>query len=119
MYAIRSYYVAALTGNMWLPVAGLTAVTALVILGNLIPGQVQRSPGLTTEFAVLLTYAIGNLCLFNQRLPATVLAFACMAILYFKPHLHAFSRKVQPHAPYAVFQFGRITKVTRPNWKTA
>jgi len=114
MFGGISAHLAALTGNMWLPVAGLTAVTALVILGNLIPGQVQRSPGLTTEFAVLLTYAIGNLCLFNQRLPATVLAFACMAILYFKPHLHAFSRKVQTHDLYAVFQFGLVTFVILP-----
>jgi len=109
-----SAHLAVLTGNMWLPVAGLIAVTALVILGNLIPGEGQPSPGLTTEFAVLITFAIGSLCLFEQRFPATILAFACMAILYFKPHLHAFSRKVQTHDLYAVFQFGLVTFVILP-----
>jgi len=107
-------HLAALTGTMWIPAAGLLAVTALVVMGNLIPGQPHPTPGLTTEFAVLVTFAIGSLCLFGQRLPATVLAFACMAVLYFKPHLHAFSRKVQTHDLYAVFQFGLVTFVILP-----
>jgi len=107
-------HLAALTGNMWITAAGLLAVTALVVMGNLIPGQPHPTPGLTTEFAVLVTYAIGSLAQFDQRLPATILAFACMAVLYFKPHLHAFSRKVQTQDLYAVFQFGLVTFVILP-----
>lgn len=107
-------HLAGLTGNMWIPVAGLLAVTALVVMGNLIPGQPHPTPGLTTEFAILITYGVGSLCLLDQRLPATMLAFVSMAILYFKPHLHDFSRKVKTQDLYAIFQFGLVTFVILP-----
>ena len=42
------------------------------------------------------------------------MAFATTAILYFKPHLHAFSRRVEKKDIYAIFQLGLISFIILP-----
>lgn len=103
-----------LSGNLWLLAAGLVGLTALTVTGNLLQARQRPDPGLTTEIAMLIAFGVGALVYFRQAPVAVAVAFAATAILYFKPHLHAFSRKVEQRDLYAVFQFGLVTFIILP-----
>jgi uncharacterized membrane protein (DUF4010 family) len=105
---------AELSGNLWLLAAGIIGVTALTVTGNLLQARRRPDPGLTTEIAMLIAFGVGALVYFRQAPVAVAVAFAATAILYFKPHLHAFSRKLEQRDLYAVFQFGLVTFIILP-----
>jgi uncharacterized membrane protein (DUF4010 family) len=103
-----------LTGNHWVVAAGLIGVTILAVTGNLLQARRRPDPGLTTSIAMLIAFGLGAMVYFDQAAPAVAVAFAATAILYFKPHLHAFSHKVKQRDLYAVFQFGLVTFIILP-----
>jgi uncharacterized membrane protein (DUF4010 family) len=103
-----------LTGNHWVVAAGLIGITILAVTGNLLQARRRPDPGLTTAIAMLIAFGLGAMVYFDQAAPAVAVAFATTAILYFKPHLHAFSRKVRQRDLYAVFQFGLVTFIILP-----
>jgi len=107
-------FVAELSGSPWIIAAGFLGVTALAVMGNLLRPRVQATSGITTEITILLAYGVGALVHYRQALLAVAIAFAATAILYFKPHLHAFSRKIEQRDIYAVFQFGLVTFIILP-----
>lgn len=102
------------SGNLWLVAVGLIGVTALTVTGNLLQARRRPDPGLTTEVAMLIAYGVGALVYFGQAPLAVAVTFASTAILYFKPHLHAFSRRLEQRDLYAVFQFGLVTFIILP-----
>lgn len=103
-----------LSGNLWLLAAGFIGVTAMAVMGNLLQARRRPDPGLTTEIAMLLAFGVGALVHFRQALLAVAVAFSATAILYFKPHLHAFSRKLEQKDLFAIFQFGLVTFIILP-----
>jgi len=107
-------YLAELSGSLWTVAAGLLGVTALTVTGNLLQARRRPDPGITTEIAILVTFGVGALVHYRQAYLAVAIALAATAILYFKPHLHAFSRKVEQRDIYAVFQFGLVTFIVLP-----
>jgi uncharacterized membrane protein (DUF4010 family) len=109
-----SALLADLTGSHWVLAAGLIAVTVLAVTGNLLQARRRPDPGLTTAIAMLIAFGLGAMVYFGQAAPAVAAAFAATAILYFKPHLHAFSRKVKQRDIYAVLQFGLVTFIILP-----
>jgi len=107
-------YLAELSGSLWTVAAGLLGVTALTVTGNLLQARRRPDPGITTEIAILVTFGVGALVHYRQAYLAAAIALAATAILYFKPHLHAFSRKVEQRDIYAIFQFGLVTFIVLP-----
>lgn len=107
-------HIALLSGSMFVLGAGLVGMTILVGVANMVQGRSRPDPGLTTEMAMLVAFGTGALVVFEQTLLAIAVAFAATAILYFKPHLHAFSRKVEARDLYAVFQFGLVSFIILP-----
>jgi len=107
-------FLAELSGSFWTVAAGFLGVTALTVTGNLMQARRRPDPGITTEIAILVAFGVGALVHYRQSYLAVAIAFAATAILYFKPHLHAFSRKVEQRDIYAVFQFGLVTFIILP-----
>ena len=107
-------FLAELSGSFWTVAAGFLAVTALSVTGNLLQARRRPDPGITTEIAILVAFGVGAFVQYRQAYLAVAIALAATAILYFKPHLHAFSRKVEQRDLYAVFQFGLVTFIILP-----
>ena len=100
--------------NSWLIGVGLLVVTALYIMGVLSQSRRESPAGMTTAAAMLVSYLCGNLVALGFIPLAIAISFATTTILYFKPHLHAFSRKLEPRDIYAVFQFGLVSFIILP-----
>lgn len=107
-------FLAELSGSLWIVAAGFLAVTTLTVTGNLLQARRRPDPGITTEIAILVAFGVGAFVHYGQAYLAVAIALAATAILYFKPHLHAFSRKVEQRDLYAVFQFGLVTFIILP-----
>jgi uncharacterized membrane protein (DUF4010 family) len=107
-------FLAELSGSFWTVAVGIVGVTALTVTGNLLQARRRPDPGITTEIAILIAFGVGALVHYRQAYLAVAIALAATAILYFKPHLHAFSRKVEQRDLYAVFQFGLLTFIILP-----
>ncbi len=107
-------FLAELSGSLWIVAAGFLGVTALTVTGNLLQARRRPDPGITTEIAILVAFGVGAFVHYGQAYLAVAITLAATAILYFKPHLHAFSRKVEQRDIYAVFQFGLVTFIILP-----
>ncbi len=116
MAGIRTFPLVALFGGLcgvaagehggWIAAAGLIATVALTLLANLssrrgrgargddadLEDQEDRV-GLTTEFALLLTFTIGLVAVLGYRLEATVCAGTVMVLLQVKKALHRAIRR--------------------------
>lgn len=114
LFGAVSAFLGALTTSPWMLAVGLGGVAAFAVMGNLLQDRREKDPGLTTEVSLLIAFAAGALTFYKQSLLAVTVAFATTAILYFKPHLHAFSRKVEQRDIYAIFQFGLVTFIILP-----
>ncbi len=114
LFGALGAYLGHLSGSLWILAAALLAVVALAVMGNLVQAHPRPDPGLTTEIAMLVAFGVGALTVYGEDLAAIATAFAATAILYFKPHLHAFSRKVEQRDLFAVFQFGLVTFIILP-----
>lgn len=102
---IRTFPLVALLGGLcgilagefggWITAAGLLAAVALVVLANVASWHSgKRSIGLTTEFALLLTYVIGTIVVLGYRLEATVCAGTILVLLQGKKPLHQLVRRI-------------------------
>jgi len=80
-------------GTPWLFVAGLVGVTLLVGAAYLQEGRHHQDvPGMTGEFAAIVTYLLGGAVFEGMRGPAVMLAIATSALLTFKRDLHKMVR---------------------------
>ncbi|MCH7228046.1 MgtC/SapB family protein [Haloferula sp. A504] len=100
MAGIRTFPLVALLGGLsaaiaeahggWVIAAALLGCVALMIFAN-VPGAGdarEEGPGLTTEFALLVTFAVGVAVAMGYRLEATVCAGIVMVLLQGKSQLH-------------------------------
>jgi len=107
-------YLSRLADSPWIIAAGLVGILAFAVTGNLLQAKRRPEPGQTTSVAMLLAFGVGALALYGEAVIAVALTFASTAVLYFKPHLHAFSHKVRQQDLFAVFQFGLLSFIILP-----
>ena len=100
MAGIRTFPLVALLGGLsaaiaethggWVIAAALLGCVALVILANFSKARAgeEVGTGLTTEFALLVTFAIGVAVVIGHRLEATVCAGIVTVLLQGKARLH-------------------------------
>jgi uncharacterized membrane protein (DUF4010 family) len=101
----------------WIIAAGLIAVAALLVLGNLhrLKNKSQDSgAGMTTEAAVILMYLVGAYLVYGEAAPAVVLTGIITVLLHFKNTLHDWVEKFGDHDLMAIMQFVLITMVILP-----
>ena len=99
----------------WILAAGLIAVVALLVMSNVQRiNEKQEGSGMTTEFAVLLMYAIGAYLVFGEPAPAVVITGIITVLLHFKTTLHGWVDKFGDHDLRAIMQFVIISMVILP-----
>lgn len=108
---------AALSSSLgqWLPAAGLLALAALVGVSKYSEAQgPDPDPGLTTEIALMLMYAVGALSATGVFEPAIALGGGIAVLLHYKEPMHGIVAKLGADDLKALMQFVLITLVILP-----
>lgn len=96
--------------------AGLVALAAIVIMSNYI--RVRKSddvtPGMTTEAAILVTYAIGAMVVHVDRTIAAAAAALVAVLLHLKEPLHKATARLGDEDVHAIMRFVIITLIILP-----
>ena len=98
----------------WILAAGFVSLTALMFLSNLPRLRAGEGRGLTTEFAVLLLFALGAYLVSGQTLLAVMLGGVVALLLHWKQPLHRFAAKVGDEDMRAMMLFVLISMVILP-----
>lgn len=107
----------------WLVAAGLLAVCALLVTGNLVQRAEVRGEnseknregsGITTEIAALVMFLLGAYLVHGQSVVAVVVAGALAVLLHLKPQMHALVKRIEANDFKAVMQFVLISLVILP-----
>jgi uncharacterized membrane protein (DUF4010 family) len=99
----------------WIVAVGLVALAAIVVFANF--AQIKKGtidPGMTTEVAALLLYAVGALIVIGHLAAAVVIAGAMAVLLHSKKPLHNFARAVGERDMRAIMQFVLLSLVILP-----
>ncbi len=99
----------------WLVGLGGLAVAALMAAGNLARRSTQESdPGITTEVAALLMFAVGAYLVVGHETVAIATGGATALLLHWKRPMHAFVARIGEADLAAIMQFVLITLVILP-----
>jgi uncharacterized membrane protein (DUF4010 family) len=99
----------------WLIVAGLVAITVLVVVGNLV--MMRRGdldPGQTTEVAMVLTFLVGVLVVVGPREVAIVLGATVAMLLHLREELKSWVARLSKRDVRAIMQFVAISLIVLP-----
>ena len=122
---IRTFTVIALFGTLtailsrefggWVFAAGLIAIATMLLVGNLSLWRTGNpEPGLTTEMAALVTYAIGAYLVVGYIEVAVAIAGGLAVLLHAKRPLHEFVDRIGEEDLRAIMQFVLIALVIFP-----
>jgi uncharacterized membrane protein (DUF4010 family) len=95
--------------------AGLLGIAAATAMGN--AARIRRSeadPGITTEVALLLMFALGAYVMIGSRAAAVALGGAAAALLHFKAELHGLVQRLGERDLRAIMQFALMALVALP-----
>ena len=98
----------------WIVAAGLLGIAALIAVHS---PKVVRQPtngGTTTDVAMLLMYAVGDLLVVAPIGVAVAVGGAVAVLLQFKPELHGFAKQLGDQDLRAIMQFVLITCIILP-----
>jgi uncharacterized membrane protein (DUF4010 family) len=99
----------------WIVAAGLLAVTAMIIIGNVARLKAGPSgPGITTEIALLLMFGVGAYLVVGYRAVAVAIGGGCAVLLQFKSQLHGITAKLGAGDLTAIMQLALISMVILP-----
>ncbi len=99
----------------WVVAAGLLAVLVTLTFPSL--ARLRRSepdPGITTDVAALLMFAVGALLVVAPLSLPVAIGGGVAVLLQFKPELHRFAGKLGDHDLRAIMQFVIITCIILP-----
>jgi len=102
------------TGS-WVIVAGLLAITALMVTGNvMMMRKGDLNPGQTTEVAMVLTYLVGALVVVGPREVAIVLGASIAMLLHLREELKTWVARLSQRDVRAIMQFVVISLIVLP-----
>lgn len=102
--------------GVWLPAAGLLSVVGAILIGNIIgvrTGAIDE-PGVTTEIAMLMMFALGAYLPVGRWDVAAALGVVVAMILHAKPTLHGVIRRMGDKDVRAMMQFALIALIVLP-----
>ncbi len=115
LVAVLGYLVYALFGSDQVIFAVFTAgFVALVLTSYIISSFLNKSTGVTTEFAAIFVYMVGLLMAMGESLYASVMTLLVLLLLYFKEALHSFAHKVEKKELYSTLKFIAVVFVILP-----
>jgi len=101
----------------WIVPAGFLGVVTVVVLSNLLSRRAgEVDPGTTTEFAMLLMFAVGAYLSQGERawIISVAVGGGVAVLLQFKPELHGVAAKLGDEDLKAIMRFVLITFVILP-----
>ena len=99
----------------WLPAAGMLALAAVLLAGNLVEHRGPDSdPGVTTEIAALLVFGDGVYLASGTVNLGIAIGVVVAALLAFKVELHSLARRMEESDFKAAIQFGLLSFVVLP-----
>lgn len=98
----------------WTLAAGLVGVAAATAMGNFLRPHPDKSPGITTEIAILLMFAVGAMVWIGPRSVAIGVGVSCAALLHAKDLLHTLASRLGERDMRAMMQFALITFIVLP-----
>lgn len=99
----------------WVLAAGMLGVVGISVIGNLHKLRAgEPEPGLTTEFALLLMYALGAYLVFGPHVVCIAVGGGVAVLLQFKPELHGFVRRLEDLDVRAIMQFVLLAFIVLP-----
>ncbi|HEV8241684.1 MAG TPA: MgtC/SapB family protein [Thermoanaerobaculia bacterium] len=105
----------ALAFDGWVLIGGFGAIAAAVVIGNLAKIRAGHpEPGITTEVAVVLMFAVGAYLTVGPPQVAVAVGAAVAVLLQLKQELHGFAAKVSDDDLRAIMQFAAITLIVLP-----
>jgi len=107
-------HLAEVSSSFWLIPVGLGAVTLQTAIMQMQRVREDEALGLTTAVALVIAYGIGVLVARGLTEAGVALSLITTAILYFKPQMHAFSRRLSAPDIHAILQFVLIAFVILP-----
>jgi uncharacterized membrane protein (DUF4010 family) len=113
LFGTLAAILAAKAGSGWILAAGLLSVAALIIaayFGD--SGAGDR--GTTTQVALLLSFVYGAMVGHGEGAVVIMLAIVTTMLLYFKPELQGFSKKMERRDMLSILQFGVLSFIILP-----
>lgn len=105
----------ATTYSYWILAAGFIAIAAILVVSNLHRIKAgDRSPGMTTEIAVLFMYVTGIYLVEGENAFALVMTGIITVLLHFKATLHGWVNKIGQKDLLGIMQFILISMVILP-----
>ncbi len=99
----------------WLIVAGLLAITALMVMGNVMSmRRGDLDPGQTTEVAIVLMYLIGALVVIGPREAAIVMGATLATLLHLRDELKGWVARLSDRDMRAMMQFVVLSLIILP-----
>lgn len=98
----------------WLVGAGALGVAALLVIADVAKLRDDNDPGITTEVAVLLMYAVGAYLVVGETIVAVVATGAITLLLHFKEPMHRAIGNLNDADMAAIMQFALVTLVILP-----
>jgi uncharacterized membrane protein (DUF4010 family) len=99
----------------WLPAAGLLAIAALIVMGNV--AKLRRGdadPGMTTEVAILVMFGVGVALSAGYTIEAVVTGGIVAVLLHWKRPLHDLVGRIGQADAQAIFRLTLIALVVLP-----
>jgi uncharacterized membrane protein (DUF4010 family) len=99
----------------WIIAAGFIALAGVIVIGNIASFKNGRvDPGLTTEVAMLLMFAVGSYLVVGYREIAIAVGGGVAVLLQFKGQLHGLAKRLGADDVKAIMQFALISLVILP-----
>jgi uncharacterized membrane protein (DUF4010 family) len=99
----------------WVLAGGLLALATLIVGGNLLAAHAEPGdPGVTTETALLVMYALGAYLIHGHTAVAVALGAGTAILLHLKPQMHALAARLGDHDVKAIMQFALVALVILP-----
>jgi uncharacterized membrane protein (DUF4010 family) len=99
----------------WILAAGIIALSAIIFIGKIIEmSKGHLDPGVTTEVALLLMFAVGAYLVVGDRAVAIAIGGGAAVLLHFKGELHGIVARLGANDLKAIMQFALISLVILP-----
>ncbi len=113
MLGTLSAMIADSTGG-WIVGLGLLAVAAATGVGNFFRDRTDQSPGITTEIAALVMFAVGALTWLGDWRVAAAVGVTTAVLLQLKQRMHDLAGRLEEKDLAAILQFCAITFIVLP-----
>jgi uncharacterized membrane protein (DUF4010 family) len=100
--------------NDWIIAVAFLAVSTLIIVAHVLDVREDNDVGVTTAFAMMLTFALAAWSMYGYELPALGVTIIVMALLGYKPVLHSWLRKMKTDELYGTIKLLIISVVLLP-----